>query len=74
MCLAQMGMSDITVIDYDEVENHNLASQLYKETDIGKPKVEALYDNVKEFTGVELSIFNMKFEPFMVADADIVII
>lgn len=73
MCLAQMWIKDITIIDYDEVENHNLASQLYKETDIGKLKVEALKDNVKEFTWIEIKVFNEKFKAEHLKDADIVI-
>lgn len=74
MCLAQMGIKDITVIDYDEVENHNLASQLYKESDIGKPKTIALQENVKTFTWIDITAINDKFKPEHVKDADIVII
>lgn len=74
MCLAQMGIKDITVIDYDKVENHNLASQLYKEDDVCRMKVSALYDNVLEFTGIEINCINDKFKPEHVKDADIVII
>lgn len=74
MCLAQMWIKDITVIDFDKVENHNLASQLYKETDIGNSKVEALFKNVKDFTGISIEAIYAKFAPEMVADADIVII
>lgn len=74
MCLAQMGIKDITVVDFDEVENHNLSSQLYKETDIGKPKVSALQENVKTFTGIDIKTINDRFTPDMVKDADIVII
>ena len=74
MCLAQMGIKDITVVDFDNVENHNLASQLYKESDIGIPKVVALQQNVKEFTGVTINALFDKYKPEMVKDADIVII
>jgi len=69
-----MGIKDITVIDFDDVENHNLASQLYKESDIGQSKVLALQENVKAFTGIEITAIPQKFTPVMVADADIVII
>jgi len=74
MCLAQMWIKDITVIDYDLVENHNLASQLYKESDIWHPKVAALWWNVKEFTGIQINPVMEKFKPEHVKDADIVII
>jgi len=74
MCLAQMGIKDITVVDFDDVENHNLASQLYKESDIGMWKVRALWENVKAFTWTIITERYEKYKPEMVADADIVII
>lgn len=73
MCLAQMGIKNITVIDYDEVENHNLASQLYKESDIGLSKVTALQKNVHEFTWIVINTIPTKFKPEDIKDADIVI-
>jgi len=45
-----MGCENITLVDYDEVELHNTASQFYKTSDIGKLKVEALKDNILDFT------------------------
>lgn len=74
MCLAQMGIKNITVVDFDEVENHNLASQLYKETDIGRPKASALQENVKDFTWITINALCGKFVPSMIADVDIVIV
>lgn len=61
--LAQMGITDITVIDYDEIENHNVATQFYKESQLGKSKLESLKENVKEFTGVEIKTIEGKFDP-----------
>lgn len=72
--LAQMWFSDITVVDFDEVENHNVASQFYKTNQVGSPKVEALRDNVLEFTGVEIKAINEKYKPEHTAGADIVIL
>lgn len=40
--LAQIGVTDLQVADFDTVEIHNTASQGYLECDIGLPKVEAL--------------------------------
>ena len=40
--LARYGITDITLWDFDEVEPHNIANQLYTEEDIGKKKVIAL--------------------------------
>lgn len=72
--LAQMGFADITIIDYDDVENHNIASQFYKESDIGSLKVEALKRNILEFTGVEVKAINGKFAPALALWMDIVIV
>lgn len=72
--LAQMWLSNITVIDYDEVENHNVASQFYKESDLWKLKTESLKNNIKEFTWVEIKTINDKYRSEFTKDADIVII
>ena len=69
-----MGFKDITVVDFDEVELKNTSSQLYKESDIGLPKVVALANNVKEFTGIEIKRDQNKFKPDHVKDADLVIL
>lgn len=50
------------VYDFDTVDELNLGGQLFRKTDIGTPKVQALYNIVKEFCGEELSVFNMKIE------------
>lgn len=42
MAVARMGVPRITLIDADEVEEHNLASQAYTLADIGAKKVTAL--------------------------------
>jgi ThiF family len=62
LSLAKMGCTNITVYDFDTVENHNLPNQLYRENDIGKPKVEALKDMVAEFTGVGINAQNERSE------------
>lgn len=40
--LVRMGIGEIILVDYDTVETHNIAGQLFSEEDIGKHKVEAL--------------------------------
>lgn len=53
--LAKMGFRDITIYDPDKVEKHNPPNQLlYKESDIGKKKCDALKKTIKEFTCVEI--------------------
>lgn len=71
--LAQMWFNNITVIDFDEVELKNTSSQLYREDDVWKLKVDALHDNVLAFTWVSIHTYNSKYEPEFTKDADIVI-
>lgn len=44
MMLARAGLTDIVLYDFDIVEPHNIANQMYTERDLGRPKVEALAD------------------------------
>ena len=55
LLLAKMGFEDLTVYDADKVENHNVASQFFKENQLGMNKVDALYDNVFEQTGIQIT-------------------
>lgn len=52
--LAKLGMKYIQVFDFDKVEEHNLASQLYGIKDIGRLKVDCLWERIKDFTGIEI--------------------
>ena len=40
--LTRYGVEDIILWDFDEVEPHNIANQLFTEEDVTKPKTEAL--------------------------------
>lgn len=40
--LVRMGLTKITLYDFDTVESKNVANQMYREIDIGKAKVDAL--------------------------------
>ena len=40
--LARCGVTNMTLWDFDKVEPHNLANQMFRQQDIGKLKVEAL--------------------------------
>lgn len=46
--LARCGVKKMTLWDFDEVEPHNVANQMYREKDVGKPKVYALRDLLAE--------------------------
>ena len=47
MFLVRHGITDITVWDYDIVESHNITNQMFYESQIGMPKVEAINDICK---------------------------
>jgi hypothetical protein len=61
LTLAKMGMEDITVYDFDDVEEHNLPNQFYRTSDIGERKVDALYTQVMQFTGTHINTFEERF-------------
>lgn len=42
--LARYGLTKITLYDDDVVDSHNIANQMFRARDIGRPKVEALAD------------------------------
>ena len=46
--LVRSGVTNITLWDFDKVEPHNLANQMFRQQDIGKLKVDALFDILKE--------------------------
>ena len=54
LSLAKMGITDITVYDGDNVEEHNLPTSWYRPDHVGMNKTDALWDVLVDFTGVEL--------------------
>lgn len=60
--LASVGIKDITVYDFDTVVEHNIPNQVYKLSDVGRPKVDALVDHVKAKMGYEIRGMNKKLE------------
>ena len=56
--LVRQGIRNITVIDFDRVEAHNVGTQTYTESDIGMFKVEAL--QAEMFRAVEVEITAMR--------------
>lgn len=54
LALAKMGCSQVTVYDPDLVEPHNLPNQFYRLQDSARPKVEALRELIRAFTGLEI--------------------
>ena len=60
LCLAKMGCADITLYDFDFVEELNIGSQLYKISDVDKPKTISLAQTIKEFSGTDIKAKNAK--------------
>lgn len=54
LALAKCGFSDITVVDPDTIEEHNIANQFYPLDAVGQPKVSALGEAVLNWTGEEI--------------------
>jgi molybdopterin-synthase adenylyltransferase len=52
--LARQGFRDLRVIDRDRIEEHNVGTQLYGESDVGAWKVEVLKQRLFRATGIEI--------------------
>lgn len=59
--LAKLGITNITVYDFDVVEEHNIPNQLFGLEHVGIPKVYALSEIVKNQTGLRIKAMNEKF-------------
>ena len=42
LILAKMGIKNVNIYDFDDIESHNLPNQAFRHDDIGTPKVEAV--------------------------------
>jgi molybdopterin/thiamine biosynthesis adenylyltransferase len=52
--LARQGFQHLRIIDRDRVEEHNVSTQLYGESDVGSWKVDVLRQRLFRATGVEI--------------------
>ena len=59
--LVSLGCKQISVYDYDVVEEHNLANQIYNGHDVGTMKVEACRRHYCDKLGVEAPPSSMRF-------------
>lgn len=57
--LARAGFKPI-VYDFDVIEEHNTGGQLFRMSDVGKLKINALADIIKEFGNDQISVFNQR--------------
>lgn len=60
--LAKLGLENIHVWDFDQVEGHNIANQRFNLSHIGQPKVKALAAIIKEATGHDIEVHEQKLE------------
>lgn len=71
LTLAKMGLKNIKVIDYDKVEEKNIPNQFFRMSDVGKFKIDALQEIIKDFTGIEIETENVKIDEDYVFDMDL---
>jgi molybdopterin/thiamine biosynthesis adenylyltransferase len=63
--LARQGVRHLRVIDRDRVEEHNVSTQLYGESDVGAWKVEVLRQRLFRATGVEIEAMRKELDARM---------
>lgn len=73
LALVKSGYYNVKVFDFDVVSIENMSCQGYRKKDIGKPKVEALAEIVKEFTEVDIEVVNKKWEPSYQENAIVIV-
>ncbi len=75
--LTRQGARQVTVIDFDRIESHNVGTQTYAESDVGAFKVEALQAEVFRAVGVEINAVRQRLTERntskLLANADLVI-
>lgn len=62
MSLAKLGISNLHIWDFDIVEAHNIANQIFEQDDIGKNKVDALAKHILEATGLQVNVHVQKVD------------
>lgn len=64
LAVSRTGYCLINTVDYDSVEHHNLTGQLFKESQIGESKVDAVKETVYEFSSnCNISSYNCRYDP-----------
>lgn len=62
LILAKLGLTELTVYDFDRVEEHNLPSQFYRRQDVGQPKVNSLAFNISFHGGENIQCRNERYD------------
>jgi molybdopterin/thiamine biosynthesis adenylyltransferase len=75
--LVRQGARSLRVIDHDRIEEHNVSTQLYGESEVGGWKVEVLRNRLFRAAGVEIEAIRKQLQqdnaPQLVKDAGLVI-
>jgi molybdopterin-synthase adenylyltransferase len=75
--LARQGLAHLRAIDRDRVEEHNVSTQLYGESEVGTWKAEALRNRLFRATGVEIDAVRKELTAQntrqLLADSDLII-
>jgi len=75
--LVRQGVRQVTAIDFDRVEAHNVGTQSYAGSDVGAFKVEVLQAEVFRAVGVEITAIRQRLTERnvgkLLADADLVV-
>ena len=74
LTLAKMGFDNISVWDFDTIEEHNLSNQFYRTQDMGQKKVKALTSIVKDFCEVNIKPSEIEFDSSMIDQLEGIII
>jgi hypothetical protein len=62
LVLSKMGVRHLSLYDPDGIEEHNLPNQLFRVSDVGRPKVDALREILAEFAGLTVEIQPVQVE------------
>ena len=75
--LVRQGATRLRVIDHDKIEEHNVSTQLYGESDVGGAKVDVLRSRLFRTAGVEIEAVRKELTESnaqqMLREADLVI-
>ena len=56
--LAKLGVSELRLVDFDTVDEHNIPNQLFLPSQIGKQKTAALAETIEAATDAKVSLHN----------------
>jgi molybdopterin-synthase adenylyltransferase len=75
--LVRQGVAQLRAIDFDRVEEHNVSTKLYGESDVGVWKVEALRNRLFRAAGIEIDGIRKELQASnvrqLLKDSDLVI-